>query len=273
MTAQGSLAGRRIVVTRSRAQAGALRGVLEAEGADVIECPTIRVAAPADLGPLDRALAQLPEYRWVVFTSQNGVAAFVDRLEALGRDLRVLGASRVAAIGPATARALESRGFGVALSPAEFVAEALVDAFKSEDVQGVRMLLPRAAGARSVLPDGLRALGAVVDVVPAYRIELERGQGPDVWRQLIEGRVDAVTFTSSSTVRNFVDLLGRESSRLAPRTLVACIGPITAATARDCGLRVDIVARVYTVHGLVAALRERLGRAVPVADRSEEVPR
>ena len=208
-----------------------------------------------------------------MFTSQNGVAAFFDRLKALNRDPRDLGACRLAAIGPATGRGIESRGGRLDLAPTEFVAEALVDAFKAEDLRGARMLLPRAEGARSVLPDGLRALGAVVDVVSAYRIDHERGQDPDAWRQLVEGRVDAVTFTSSSTVRNFVDLLGQETSRLAHGTLVACIGPITAATARECGLRVDVVAGAYTIHGLVAALRERLGRAVPVADRYEEAPR
>ncbi len=266
MTAS-ELSGRRIVITRSRAQAGNLRALLEAQGAEVIEFPSIRVAPLDDYAVVDRAIAHLGEYRWLVFTSQNGVAAFVDRLRVCGRDPAELGRMRLAAIGPATSRALETFGHRPAVAPRRFVAEALVEAMSGEDLRGVRVLLPRALDARAVLPDGLRALGAVVDVVPVYRIETERGQSPHALSRLLAGTVDCVTFTSSSTVRNFVEVLGPEASRILGGATVACIGPVTAATAREHGLSVGVVADVYTIPGLVDALRDRLGRGVPAIDR------
>ncbi|HKV44171.1 MAG TPA: uroporphyrinogen-III synthase, partial [bacterium] len=224
----------------------------------------------------DRAIDRLGDYRWIVFTSQNGVAAFLDRLRVRGGSLRALEHHALAAIGPATTGALRARGLRVDLAPTEFIAEALVEAFaggssagpgRHTRLRGARVLLPRALEARSVLPEGLRALGALVDVVPVYRTEAERAQSPAVRRRLLDGEVDAVTFTSSSTVRGFVEVLGPEAPRVAGRALIACIGPVTAATARECGLPVGVVARDYTIPGLVAALRERLGRAVPAADR------
>jgi uroporphyrinogen III methyltransferase / synthase len=253
------LAGRRIVVTRPRAQAPALCDLLETEGAEVVAFPTIRLAPPAEYGPVDRAIGELGEYRWIVFTSQNGVVAFLGRMEVLGRDIRSLRRVRIAAIGPGTAGMLRARGLEVALAPREFRAEALVDAFAREDLRGARVLLPRASSARSVLPDGLRGLGARVDVVAVYRTEAEREHDPESRAHLLHGRIDAVTFTSSSTVRNFFELLGGEASRVLRGALVACIGPVTAATARDCGLEVGVVADTYTIPGLVLALRTALG--------------
>ena len=253
------LAGRRIVVTRARAQVGTLRAMLEADGAEVVEFPTIRIAPPEDLAPLDGAIARLAEYGWIVFTSRNGVAALCDRMRALGCDLGVLRGVRLASIGPGTADALRSAGLPVDLAPAEFRAEALVETFAGVDLRGVRVLLPRAAVARDALPDGLRAHGALVDVVPAYRTEVEREHALEVRRRLVAERVDAVTFTSSSTVRNFVELLGADAGRVLDATLVACIGPVTAASARSCGLRIGLVADHYTMMGLVAALRAALG--------------
>ena len=275
VSAAGALAGRKIVVTRSRAQARALRELLEADGAEVIEVPAIRVAPPDDYGPLDAAIDRLAEYHWVVFTSQNAVQAFVDRLlRARGGGVVDLNRLRIAAIGPATAQALRAHGLRPSLAPERFVAEALVDAFAGEaaaeggsgDLRGTRVLLPRAAQARSVLPDGLRALGASVDVVPAYRVEVERDQHPEIWRQL-SGHVDAVTFTSPSTVRNFVELLGAETPRLLGGALVVCIGPVTAAAAQAFGLTVGVVADTYTVPGLADALRRRLGHAASTVER------
>ncbi len=269
MSMAGPLAGRKIVVTRSRAQARALRELLEADGADVIEVPAIRIAPPDDYGPVDAAIDRLAEYHWIVFTSQNAVGAFIDRLlQARAGGAGDLNRPRIAAIGPATARALLAHGLRPSLAPERFVAEALVDAFAGEavagrgrgDLRGTRVLVPRAAEARSVLPDGLRALGASVDVVAVYRVEVERDQHPEAWRRL-SGHVDAVTFTSPSTVRNFVELLGAETSRLLGGALVACIGPVTAAAAQTCGLTVGLVADTYTVPGLAEALRRRLGHA------------
>lgn len=274
MTASGVLAGRSVVVTRSRAQARSLRELLEADGADVIEVPAIRITPPEDYSLLDRAIHRLAEYQWIVFTSQNAVAAFVDRLARVRPDAAAdLNRLRVAAIGPATADALRAHGLRPSLSPERFVAEALVEAFAAEasrggmsgDLRGTHILLPRAAEARSVLPDGLRALGATVDVVPAYRVQVEREQDPEMWRRL--SRIDAVTFTSPSTVRHLVELLGTETSRLLGGAVVACIGPVTAAAARSSGLRVDVVAEAYTVPGLVDALRRRLGREASAAER------
>ncbi len=264
-----SMRGRRVVVTRSRAQAGSLRGLLEAEGAEVIDFPTIRTIPPADYAPVDHAIARLAEYRWIVFTSQTGVAAFVDRMRAIGRDPDTLRGVHLAAIGPGTASALASRGLRTDLAPAEFRAEALVEAFAGQDLRGARVLIPRAEDARGVLPEGLRRLGAAVDVVAVYRTELEPEQSPHVRRRLLDGTVDAVTFTSSSTVRNFVTLLGPDARRVLRGTVVACIGPVTAATARELGLDVGVIAGTYTIPGLVAALRSALDRAVPPARQEE----
>ncbi len=270
MTAAGPLSGRRIVVTRCRSQAASLTALLQAEGAEVIEFPTIRIAPPPDYTACDRAIDHIREYRWIVFTSQNGVAAFLDRLRVRGRGTDALGSARMAAIGPATARALQARGLRASLAPREFVAEALVDAFAApgaEPIRGARLLVPRALEARCVLPDGLRALGAVVDVIPVYRIEVEHAQDGVARRRLQAGEADALTFTSPSTARNFVAVLGAEAADVAGRSLVACIGPITAAAARDCGLTVGLVAERYTIPGLVAALRGRLGPgAAPAPD-------
>jgi uroporphyrinogen III methyltransferase / synthase len=259
-------------VTRAHAQAGALRGLLEAEGAEVLEFPTIRMVPPRDYRPVDRAIARLAEYQWIVFTSQNGVSALWDRMLALGRDARSLGEARLAAIGPGTARALSAQGLRADLAPLEFRAEGLVEAFAHQEMRGTRVLIPRAETARSILPDGLRSLGAVVDVVPVYRIDLARDQDPHIRRRLLAGRVDAVTFTSSSTVRNFVELLRGEAPRALGRAVVACIGPVTAATVREYGLRVDVVAETYTIPGLVASLRAALGSpeaAGAPADRTQ----
>jgi uroporphyrinogen III methyltransferase/synthase len=253
------LAGRRIVITRARAQAGPLRAMLEAEGADVLEFPTIRIVPPDDPAPLDGAIARLDEYGWVVFTSHNGVAALCDRMRALGRDVGPLRRVRLAAIGPGTADALRSEGLRADLAPTEFRAEALVDALSRVDLRGVRVLVPRAAVARDALPAGLRVRGALVDVVAAYRTDVEREHAPDLRRRLATDRVDAVTFTSSSTVHNFVALLGSDAARVLGATLVACIGPVTAATVRAHGFKVGLVADHYTMSGLVAALRSAFG--------------
>ena len=269
MTATGPLSGWRIVVTRCQTQAAILTALLQAEGAEVIEFPTIRVAPPPDYAACDRAIDHIREYRWIVFTSQNAVAAFVDRLRVRGGGTDALGSARMAAIGPATARALQAHGLRVSLAPQEFVAEALVEAFAApgaEPIRGARVLVPRALEARGVLPNGLRALGAVVDVIPVYRIEVEHAQDRAARRRLQAGEADVVTFTSPSTVRNFVAVLGAEAADVADRSLVACIGPVTAAAARDCGLTVGLVAERYTIPGLVDALRARLARAATTSD-------
>lgn len=242
------LGGLRIIVTRAREQAGPLSRRLAELGAEPVEAPAIRIALQEETGPLDQAIERLrtgrPGYDWVIFTSQNGVAAFWQRLEALGQDGRVLRGVRVAAIGPATAAALRAQGIEPDYVPEEFVAEAILAGL--EDVVGQRILLPRADIARKVLVEELRAQGAQVDEVAAYRTLPADGPQPDL------GRADVITFTSSSTVRNFVQAVGGPAALNG--LLVACIGPITAATCRQLGLIPDIVAEEYTIEGLVRAL-------------------
>ena len=254
------LAGRRIVVTRP-GDDPRLRVLLEADGAEVLECPAIRIVEPADYGPLDAALRGLNFYAWVVFTSRNGVAAVFRRLAALRIPTAALGERRLAVIGSGTEEALREGGLRADVSPAEFRAEALVAALARCDLRGQRVLIPRAAVARAVLPEGLCALGARVDVVPAYRTEAA-GPARSFGRMIRTARrIDAVTFTSPSTVRHFLRLAGPDARHIVERALVACIGPVTAAAARESGIRVDAVAVTYTLAGLVSALRGALGPA------------
>jgi len=255
----GPLAGRRIVVTRARDQAGDLVQALAALGADVIAAPTIRIEPLADLGPLRTALADLARYQWLVFTSQNTVRVVCDRLPEWGLDPHALSRVPVAAIGPATAEALAERGVTAALVPERFVAEAVVEALvRRGDVRGKRILLPRALEARDTLPDGLRARGAVVDVIPVYQATRETGDGSVLAAEIRSGGIDAITFTASSTVRHFVDLVGAEAAT-SGRYAAAVIGPITAATARSLGIGVAVEAEQYTVPGLVEALVRHFG--------------
>ena len=240
------LAGKRILVTRPRAQAAELCDKLTAQGATPIVFPTIEIAPPDDYGALDRAIRHLAQYQWITFTSVNGVKSFWERLDVVGAGLAPV--QRIAAIGPATASALQAHDVTVTLIPDEYVAEAIIESIGA--VQGQRILLPRADIAREALAVELRKRGAIVDEITAYRT-LPAQPDPDGLRELQRG-VDAITFTSSSTVRNFMALRGRDS--VLPQTLIACIGPITANTAREFDLRVDVIAADYTTDGLVAAL-------------------
>jgi uroporphyrinogen III methyltransferase/synthase len=243
------LFGRRVVVTRTRRQASALSTALRDAGAEPIEVPVIRVDNPDDGGAaLREAVAQSGSYDWVVVTSPNGAERVHRALDDSGLDARAFGGARVAAIGPATAAVLRAAGLRADLVPERFVAEELLDALAAAGPPG-RVLLARAEVARDVLPDGLRARGWHVDVVDAYRTVA--APLTDAQRAAIEG-ADVVTFTSSSTVDRFIEAVGARS--VPP--VVACIGPITAATARAHGLSVDVEAEVHTVDGLVAALVE-----------------
>ncbi len=236
----GPLVGRRIVITRPADRAGRLAERLASLGAVPVVFPTIRIEA-AEPGPLVAAARALDGFDWVVFTSANGVEAFFARLGDAGKDARDVGRRKVAAIGPVTARALRERGVEPALVPEEYVAEAVLAALG--EVRGLRILLPRADIAREALADGLRSRGAQVTEVAAYRTVGADGPAPDL------GQADAVTFTSSSTVRHFVG-----SGAQLRRAKVICIGPVTAATARELGLEVSAVATEYTEDGLIAAL-------------------
>jgi uroporphyrinogen III methyltransferase/synthase len=255
------LHGRRIVVTRALRQSGSFAERLAEMGADVIPCPTIEIVPPASSAPLDDAIGRIESFDWVVFTSVNGVEAFFDRLRVLKRDLRALHRARLAAVGSATAEALAARGLLVDLLPGEFRAEGLAAAMRAADVTGARVLLPRAAGAREVLPILLREAGAEVEEVESYRAILPATDPIEVRSALAEGRVDLVTFTSSSTVRHFLALLGEDAVRLLASTRVGCIGPITAETARQAGLEVTIQPHAYTIPAFVQAIADHFARA------------
>jgi len=249
------LAGRVIVVTRAREQSGPLVDLLEAAGGRVLLVPTIAIEPPESWEPLDEALGRLADYDWVVFTSVNGVAMVRRRLRARERGPEALAGARVAAIGPATAAALERFGCRVDLTPTEYVAEALADGLRGRLAPGARVLLPRAAEAREVLVRELAAMGARVDEVPAYRTR-PASEGAARLREALAARqVDVVTFTSPSTVRHFAALFRPGELRtLMADVVVAAIGPITRAAAAAVGLTARVVPAAYTVPALARAI-------------------
>jgi len=251
------LFGKNIVVTRAREQASEFSRKLQELGANTIEFPTIEVAPPDDWAQLDRAISQLGEYDWMVFTSVNGVRFFLDRLKALGHDLRALSHTRIAAIGPKTASMWRSLYVEPDLVPQEYRAEAIVEAFKGLGLTRAKVLIPRAQRARVVLPKELVAMGLDVDVVSAYKTVRPSQDLGLVTKMLESGQIDMVTFTSSSTVQNFVAMFDQAREDLLNwmnRVAVACIGPVTAQSARDLGLSVDIVPERYTTSALAEAI-------------------
>lgn len=245
------LFGKRIVITRAAEQAGELGVRLEELGAEVVEFPVIGIRPPLDFAPLDAALGRLASYDWLIFTSVNGVRCFLERLDRSPHDLRGLRA-KIATIGPATRQAVEALHLKVDVLPRQYVAESLVEAFAGEDLAGRRVLLPRAAVARDVVPVELAARGAIVDVVEVYRTvvpEDARDRAAEVFRE----KPDWVTFTSSSTVKNFLAVAGREALE---DVRIASIGPVTSETVRMYGLEVAVEAREHTMEGLIAAICE-----------------
>ncbi|HZP26313.1 MAG TPA: uroporphyrinogen-III C-methyltransferase [Dehalococcoidia bacterium] len=254
---QGPLFGRTVLVTRSRSRAGTLSRLLAQEGAIPIELPAIDIEPAYDAASVEKAIAALQAvaYAWVVFTSANAVEIFFRLLAERGLDPRALAGTRVAAIGPATAAELRRQGLVADVVPDEFIAEAVLEALKGRVSTGQRLLLPRAEGARAELPRGLQELGVEVDELVLYRAAIPQESAAEAVELLRDGQVDIVTFTSSSTVRNLLRLLGDNAS-LLKRPFIACIGPVTAEAARRAHLRVDVTADEYTVPGLVLALRE-----------------
>jgi uroporphyrinogen III methyltransferase/synthase len=247
------LSGKRIVVTRTRKQAGALTEQLRALGADVIELPTIRIEPPTDLRAFAELVQDAHAYDWIVFTSPNGVNAFFDLFYKLYDDAREIGGARIAAIGPATAQRLKDFHLHVDLQPAEFVAEALVREFRKEGgIENLRVLIARAEKARDLLTKELSALGAIVDEGFAYRTVPETRDDSGARRRLLEEGADLITFTSSSTVENFLALELPWPAKMQ----IASIGPITSKTAHDRGLEVAIEARRHDIPGLVEAIRK-----------------
>ena len=247
------LFGRRVLVPRTRAQAGSLSQLLRERGAQAIEIPTIDIQAIEDTARLDETLRSLHTYAWVVFVSVNGVQEAFGRMERLGLDARAFGAARVCAVGSATAAALRERGIVADLQPRESVSESIVDGLTDAGVNGKRVLLLRAEAGREALSDGLMRAGALVDDVALYRTVTPGGSRERV-RDLLCGQgVDAIALTSSSTLTNLLSMLDGDASAL-DGVMVACIGPVTSATARAAGLHVDAIASEATVEALADAL-------------------
>jgi uroporphyrinogen III methyltransferase / synthase len=245
------LFGKGILITRPEAQAGELARLLAGEGALPVLFPTIAIAPPENWRELDEALARLREYAWLVFTSANGVAFFFGRLAARGRSVDELEGARVCTIGPATAAAVAAQGLRVDLVPEEFVSEGIVRAFAGLDMAGKRVLLPRAAEARDVIPAGLMALGAQVDTVVVYRTIGSGRSREELEAALRQDNVEVITFTSPSTVKHYLAI---SEGAVPEKVRIACIGPVTAAAARRAGLPVHIVQEEYTIPGLVAEI-------------------
>lgn len=248
------LFGKTVVVTRARAQASLLTKKLEEEGARVLEVPAIKIVPPADYAPLDKAISEISSYKWLVFTSANGVEYFFNRMNAAGKDSRALYNVKVAAIGSATADVLTAYGIKADLIPSAYKAEELADALQGQLGSGDKILIARAKVAREVLPNRLRELGAQVDVVTAYETVADCDNKDELLEALSSGEADVVTFTSSSTVTNLLEVLGDKKDLLA-KAAIAVIGPVTAETCKTNGLTPAINAETYTIDGLMAAIK------------------
>lgn len=257
------LFGKRVVVTRTREQASELVEQLEELGADCLEFPTIAIEPPEDPAPLDLEISRIHEYDWLLFTSINAVRYFFRRLQELGRDSRALAGIQVGVVGRATAEALAAHGISADFMPEEFTGDGLAESLVARGVNGLKFLIPRAAKARDILPDSLVAAGAEVTVVPVYRNVLPaspegRKASDELRRDLAKGRIDLVTFTSSSTVTNFLKMLGieepAESDAILKNAAVAAIGPVTARTAAQKGLTVQIQPDAYTIPAMVDSI-------------------
>jgi uroporphyrinogen-III synthase len=253
------LTGRIILVTRAHHQAGALADQLRALGAEVLEVPAIEIVPPESFAPLDAALRNLSLYGWLIVTSANGARALAERMNALGIDVTAFTHLKIAAVGATTAQALRDVGLAIAVTPREYVAESLVEAL-GKQVRGQKVLLVRAAVARDVIPDALRARGATVEIVDAYRTMVPVESVAKIRTILGSGRKvpDAATFTSSSTVTNLLQLL-QEAGVAVPNTMRAIsIGPITSQTLRKHGLEPAAEANPHDLHGLVRAVVQAL---------------
>jgi uroporphyrinogen III methyltransferase/synthase len=255
------LLGKTVVVTRAREQAGESATLLRELGADVIQFPTIDIQPLQDYAPVDAAIRSLASYDWVIFTSVNGVRHFWKRLAAAKLDTRALGVCGVAAIGPATADALRAKGIEPDFIPEKFVAEGIVDGLTKrcgKNLSGMRMLLPRAAKARDVLPEALGKAGAKLDVLPVYETTPSSARREEVLERLKAGEIDCITFGSSSTVENLLALIPAEELKQFPGLRFACIGPVTAKTLEDAGLTCHIQPEEFTIPAMAAELVKKL---------------
>lgn len=254
-----SLAGYRVLITRAAKQSGGLSGPLTKLGAKVIAIPTIEITPPGSYAPLDAALRNHHKYDWLILTSVNGVEAMFARLRRLRISPTKLQHLKVAAIGPATRDEIERRGLNVSVTPEKYIAEAVVQSLHNK-TKGKRVLLVRAKVARDVLPNELRKAGAKVDVVEAYETNVPAGAKAKLNRLFaVEStRPHIVTFTSSSTARNFLDLLEKEHYEDLRSVVLASIGPVTSSTLEQAGFKPSVEAKEYTMQGLVEAIAEYL---------------
>jgi uroporphyrinogen III methyltransferase/synthase len=255
------LRGKRILVTRARSQALSLVQRIESLGGEVVEFPTIEIRPPESYDRLDQSINQIGIYDWLMFTSVNGVEQFLNRFEKLGKNIADLAGIEVGAIGPETAKRLTAAQIQPSLVPKQYQAEGILEALISETVLGKRILIPRAAKARDILPDTLRQWGARVDVVEAYQTVLPQVDVSALCKALREGTIDMITFTSSSTATNFAAMLrDQDLPRLLSRAVIACIGPITRKTVEDLGMRPEVVSEEFTIPGLVSAMVDYFDR-------------
>jgi uroporphyrinogen III methyltransferase/synthase len=250
-----SLQGKNILVTRAREQASVFAAMLIDRGATVIEFSTIDVVPPPTWAELDETLLAVKKFHWIIFTSSNAVNFFMNRIVSLGQNQTLLEGIRICAVGPKTAESLQSRGIKADLVPVEFKAEGVAEAFRALEVRGKKILIPRAKEAREIIPERLKDLGAQVTVVTVYENVKPTADVARIKSLFEQKKIDIITFTSSSTVRNFVEILGqKEYKSLVKGVLVACIGPITANTAEECGMKADIMPKEYTIPALVEAM-------------------
>jgi uroporphyrinogen III methyltransferase / synthase len=251
------LFGKTIVVTRARAQASNLEQQLQDLGANVLQFPTIRIKDPESWQPLDQAINNLNNYDWIVFTSVNGVEKFFNRLATNGFDARKFQHVKVASIGPATTEKLKTYGIIADLVPPKYVAESLLEGIKAQGgIEGQKFLLPRTEEARAILREELIKAGAEVDEIVTYRTVLETDQKETIVKNIKSGKIDLITFTSSSTVKNFVKLTGEKSLKQLKSVTIACIGPITKQKAESYGLECKIMPEDYTIPGLINEIED-----------------
>jgi uroporphyrinogen III methyltransferase/synthase len=249
------LFGKKIIVTRAREQASDLVKLLTDLGAECIECPTIKVVEPDETKALDNAISNIAKYKWLIFTSVNGVKYFFDKLFEKGLDVRALGSLKTATIGPATSQKLLDYGIKSDVIPETYRAESVVEAFKEIDVKDKNILLPRALEARSVLPEELTKMGANIDDVASYQTVTVHENKDLLISELEDGNVDMVTFTSSSTVKNFKGMIPDDRFKeLTSKLKVASIGPITSDTAKDLDFEIATEAKDFTIPGLTDAI-------------------
>ena len=252
---QGRLYQKRIVVTRSSHQAADLTGILQQEGAIVYEIPSIEIVESAEgLSMLTKALDHISSYAWLVLTSVNSVQILDKTLKERARDWSVFQKTKIGCIGKATARKVDELGGSVSIMPGQFRAEALAAELLQQDLEGLKILLPRAAGSRPVLPQLLQEAGAIVTEIHIYKAELA-SQNKDDLERILKEPIDFLTFTSSSTVRNFAELAGKLQWQRIP---VACIGPITAETLREYGIEPVVEAEEFTIQGLADAIIQKV---------------